>query len=222
MHFALPHKEAHQWSEYGLQKAEQVGITNGELRLVCPGPSLVILVPNHGRRQGKNMRRVQNVVAGLSCCLVALAVIAQAAKAEPPSFISVGVGYYDPIKGDRAAAEARIEYRHGERFWLFKPFAGATLTSDPSYFGYAGVLTDVYFGKRLVVSPSVAVGAYLRHGGKDMGSVFQIRSGLEIAYRFDSRSRLGVIFYHFSNAGLGDDRNPGSEAISLTYSIPLN
>jgi len=55
-----------------------------------------------------------------------------------------------------------------------------------------------------------------------MGSVFQIRSGLEIAYRFDNRSRPGVIFYHFSNAGLGDDPNPGSEAISLTYSIPLN
>ena len=158
----------------------------------------------------------------ISYCFFTFAITMQSVKAEAPSFISLGAGYYDPFKGDQAAAEARIEYRHGERFWLFKPFAGATLTSDPSYFGYAGVLTDVYFGKRLVVSPSVAAGAYLRHNGKDMGSVFQIRSGLEIAYRFDNRSRLGVIFYHFSNAGLGDDRNPGSEAISLTYSIPLN
>jgi len=56
----------------------------------------------------------------------------QSVKAEAPSFISLGAGYYDPFKGDQAAAEARIEYRHGERVWLFKTFAGATLTSDPS------------------------------------------------------------------------------------------
>ncbi|WP_417514748.1 acyloxyacyl hydrolase [Minwuia sp.] len=154
--------------------------------------------------------------------LMGILVFSQPASAEPPSFFSLGAGYYDPIKGDRAAGEGRIEYRHGERFWIFKPFAGATVTTDPSYFGYAGVLTDVYFGKRLVVSPSVAVGAYLRHRGKNMGSIFQIRSGLEVAYRFDNRVRVSLMFYHFSNAGLGDDRNPGSEAVSLTYSIPLN
>ena len=182
----------------------------------------MVAVRKFSRWQVMNMRFVRRMVPGLSCGLLVLALAIQTARAEPPSFISIGAGYYDPIKGDRAAAEARVEYRHGERFWLFKPFAGMTLTSDPSYFGYAGVLTDIYFGKRVVVSPSVAVGGYLRHRGKDMGSVFQIRSGLEVAYRLEDRSRIGVIFYHFSNAGLGDDRNPGSEAISLTYSIALN
>lgn len=72
------------------------------------------------------------------------------------------------------------------------------------------------------MTPSVAAGPYLRGGGRDLGHVFEIRSGLEIAYRFNDRSRLGLLFYHISNAGLGDDKNPGAEALGLTYSIPLN
>ncbi len=84
-----------------------------------------------------------------------------------------------------------------------------------------GILTDFYFGNRIVVSPSVAVGAYFEGSGKDLGHVFEIRSALEVAYRFDDRSRLGVMFYHISNAGLGDDENPGAEVLTLSYSFPI-
>jgi len=43
---------------------------------------------------------------------------------------------------------------------------------------------------------------------------------LEVAYRFDDRSRLGLSISHYSNAGLGDD-NPGTESLMLNYSVPL-
>jgi hypothetical protein len=142
-------------------------------------------------------------------------------NADDPSFLSIGAGYYDLLH-DAGAAEFRIEYRSRYRWWLFKPFGGLTSTTNPAAFAYAGVLSDFYFGNRLVVSPSVAAGPYLRGAGKDLGHVFEIRSGLEIAYRFNDRSRLGLLFYHISNAGLGDDKNPGAEVLSLTYSIPLN
>ena len=67
----------------------------------------------------------------------------------------------------------------------------------------------------LSLRPASPAGPYLRGRGKDLGHVFEIRSGLEIAYRFNNRSRLGLLFYHISNAGLGDDRNPGAEALSV-------
>ena len=68
----------------------------------------------------------------------------------------------------------------------------------------------------------ITIGAgYFEGNGKDLGHVFEIRSALEVAYRFDDRSRLGVMFYHISNAGLGDDKNPGAEALTLSYSFPL-
>ena len=163
------------------------------------------------------VRRTANVL------ILALAIAAplRSGHADDPSFLSIGAGYYDLLH-DADSAEFRMEYRSKYRWWLFKPFAGATVTTDGVFYPYAGVLSDFYFGKRIVVSPSVGAGPYLRGGGKDLGHVFEIRSALEVAYRFDDRSRIGVMFYHISNAGLGDDRNPGAEALSLTYSIPLN
>ena len=123
-------------------------------------------------------------------------------RADDPSFLSIGAGYYDLLH-DADAAEFRVEYRSRYRWWLFKPFAGVTATTNPAGFAYAGVLSDFYFGNRVVVTPSIAAGPYLRGRGKDLGHVFEIRSGLEIAYRFNNRSRLGLLFYHISNAGLG-------------------
>jgi hypothetical protein len=166
-----------------------------------------------------NSAAVQVAFSVFGACIF-LDVAGRPALADDPSFLTVGGGYFD-ILHDDDAAELRLEYRDENRSWIFKPFAGITITSDAAFYGYAGVLTDFYFGNRIVVSPSVAVGPYVKGGGKNLGHVFEIRSGLEIAYRFNDRSRLGLIFYHISNAGLGNDENPGAEVLSLSYSFPL-
>ncbi len=142
------------------------------------------------------------------------------ALAGDPAFLSMGVGYYD-INDDREAGEFRLEYRSSAEYWIFKPFAGAMATSDAAFYAYGGVLVDIYLGNRLVLTPNFAAGLYAEGDGKDLGHVVEFRSGLEASYRFDNRARLGVLFYHISNAGL-DDNNPGTEVLSLTYSHPLN
>lgn len=175
-------------------------------------------------REPSGLVILKNAMCRWFCAFAAICAISfpsGPSHAGDPSFLSFGAGYYDLLH-DADAAEFRIEYRSKYRWWLFKPFAGLTATTNPAAFGYAGVLSDFYFGNRIVVSPSIAAGPYLRGSGKDLGHVFEIRSALEVAYRFDDRSRMGLMFYHISNAGLGDDRNPGAEVLSITYSIPLN
>lgn len=156
--------------------------------------------------------------------IVLAAVLATAvivpARAEDPDFLAVGAGWFDVVHQDDTAIEARAEYRSGRRFWIFKPLAGVMASTDGSVHAYTGVLSDFYFGRRLVVSPSVAPGYYHEGSGKDLGSAFEIRSQLEVAYRFDDRSRLGMAFSHMSNAGVGDI-NPGAESVTFYYSIPL-
>lgn len=171
---------------------------------------------------GMNLgRRLRRTVTHLSVFAVALSVVTTPAIAEDdPPFVSIGAGVFD-LFDDPDAAELRVEYRGGKRFWLFKPIAGAMVTTDLAVYPYAGVMTDVYFGRRFVLSPSVAAGLYFEGNGRDLGHVVEFRSGIEAAYRFDDRSRLGLSFYHISNAGL-DDENSGSETLGLTYSIPLN
>ena len=144
-----------------------------------------------------------------------------AARAEDPSFVSFGAGYYDINKQDNTAADFRLEYRHGEKFWIFKPWIGVEGTSDGAIYGAAGVLVDIFFGKRVVITPSIGAGYYEKGDGKDLGHEIEFRSQIEIAYRFDDRSRLGLAFSHISNASIGDE-NPGVEVLNVYYSLPLD
>lgn len=154
--------------------------------------------------------------------LAALLAATLPANAEEPSFISLGAGYYD-LFDDQSAGEARLEYRFSEsnKLFLFTPFVGVTATTDAATYGYVGIGVDVFFGRRWVATPNFAVGVYGNGDGKDLGHAIEFRSGLEIAYRFDDYSRLGLSFTHISNAGL-DERNPGVESLVVMYSMPFH
>lgn len=142
------------------------------------------------------------------------------AAADDPDFLTVAVGSFDLVQDHDQAAEFRVEYRSDKKFWIVKPFVGAMGTTDSAFYGYAGILTDLYFGKRWVLTPSFAAGYYDNGDGVDLGHELEFRSSIELSYRFDNRTRLGVSFYHLSNASIGDI-NPGTEVLSIVYSIPL-
>ncbi len=159
---------------------------------------------------------------GLFLVLVAVAGAPGRARADAddPAFVSLGLGYYDINRQTNEAVDFRLEYRHGEKLWIFKPWVGIEGTSDGAVYGAGGILVDVFFGRRVVVTGSFGAGYYEEGGGKDLGHEIEFRSQIEIAYRFDDRSRLGLAFSHISNASIGDS-NPGVEILNVYYSIPL-
>lgn len=163
------------------------------------------------------MRLILTAIVAAGLTAGALGSIASAK--DDPNFLTLAAGYYD-INDDMGAAEFRAEFRGRDKLWIFKPFGGVMGTSDAAIYGYAGLLVDIYFGRRIVLTPSLAAGLYDDGDGKDLGHVVEFRSSIELSWRFDDRSRLGLSFYHLSNAGL-DDNNPGTEVLSLSYSIPL-
>lgn len=150
---------------------------------------------------------------------VAPAAQAQGKGGDDPSFLAVSAGYHD-IADDYDAFEGRIEYRHGEKFWIFKPVIGVLATHDEAVMGYAGVLVDIYFGRRWVLTPAFTPGLYRKGDGKDLGGTVEFKSQIELSYRFDDRSRLGIGISHISNASIYDS-NPGTETVFLTYAMPL-
>lgn len=158
-------------------------------------------------------------VAASVIALVSMLAAARPALADDPAFLSVGLGYYD-INDDMDAGELRLEYRASTKYWVFKPFIGGMVTTDGAVYGYGGVLVDVYLGNRFVATPNFAAGLYSDGDGKDLGHAVEFRSGLELSWRFDNRARLGLMFYHISNASLANN-NPGTEVLGLTYSHPL-
>lgn len=146
------------------------------------------------------------------------------ARADDPDFVSFSVGAFDFNRQKDQGVELRAEYRSDYKIPLIqaKPFVAAAGATSGHYFVGAGILWDVFFGKRMVLTPSFAPHLYAGGDSKlDLGHALEFRSQLEFAYRFDDRSRLGLAVSHYSNASLAD-KNPGTETLSLYYSIPLN
>ncbi len=174
-------------------------------------------------------RRFFSTAAVLATALFISSVSGFATKAQAEeddaALLSFGVGYFDAlraIKDDDAddAADFRLEYRHDEKLWIFKPWAGIEATSEGGIWGGGGVLVDIYFGNRVVLTPSFGVGAFTEGDGLDLDSVIEFRSQIELAYRFNDRSRLAFAISHISNASIGDT-NPGVEIATVYYHLPL-
>jgi lipid A 3-O-deacylase len=166
------------------------------------------------------MRRL--FAAAIAAAITVGASAAPAAAEDDPDFISIAGGWYDFNRQKDEGGEFRIEYRSDYKLWVFKPFASFGATTQGQTFTGGGLLIDVYFGRRWVMTPSISANYYTGENSKqDLGYPLEFRSQLEVAYRFDDRSRLGVALSHYSNAGLGDE-NPGTETASVYYSFPAD
>lgn len=160
---------------------------------------------------------------------------------ESVDLISVGLGYFDqsfldpefiwfdnPDHGPfEEAVDFRLEYRFGESllpftepYALFKPWVGAEATSDGALYGAGGILIDIPVGS-FVFTPSLGVGLFSEGGGKELGSVIEFRSQLEVGYEFENNSRFGVTYSHISNAGISET-NPGANLIVVYYHVPVD
>ncbi|MCF3628123.1 acyloxyacyl hydrolase [Thalassospiraceae bacterium LMO-SO8] len=145
------------------------------------------------------------------------------ARAEDdPDFLTLAVGKFDIFRNREEDAEIRLDYRFGKKLWIFKPFlTGAYVTNNSSFIG-AGLLVDIYLGRRFVLTPQFSPTFWRgKTSNLDLGHALEFRSRLELAYRFDDRSRIGISIDHSSNAGLGDG-NPGVESVMLNYSMSMD
>jgi len=156
-----------------------------------------------------------------AAALLTMAAPGGAQAEEDPDYLSLGVGLFDWNRQKDEAIEFRVEYRSDYKLWVFKPFVVASATTDKMTFFGGGVLMDIYFGPRWVLTPSFAPTWWRgKTANLDLGAHVEFRSQLELAYRFDDRSRLGVAIAHYSNASISD-QNPGTETAFVYYSIPF-
>jgi lipid A 3-O-deacylase len=160
-----------------------------------------------------------------SICVILLALLASAGPAlagfpdEPMMSFSVGrMGLFDDV-GD--PAEFGIAYRfHSYGKWRVVPAVGVVLNNDAAYFIYSELRREFWPGGRWLLSPSFGVGLYDKGRVFDLGHTVEFRSGIELGYRVANSWRVGLAFFHLSNGGIGD-RNPGTEALVLSVSVPL-
>jgi lipid A 3-O-deacylase len=141
------------------------------------------------------------------------------ARGGPDAFL-VGLGAFD-VKDRRSARSGgvNLEYRLGRKLFVIGPALGLVANLEGGLYGYFGLYADISLGP-VVISPQVAAGGYSRGNSEDLGGVFEFRETIDLSYRFEDGSELGVRLAHISNAGLYDE-NPGLEEAYVVYSIPL-
>lgn len=141
------------------------------------------------------------------------------ALAADPSYVTIGVGAWEVFRDKAHAAEFDLGFRPDVGLGVIRPQIGWVQSTDGDYYGYGGFLADFGLTDHLYVTPNLAVGGYGGHGYR-LGSHVEFRSGVDLAWRFEDASRLGVGFYHMSNAGL-TQRNPGDESVVVQYFLPI-
>lgn len=134
--------------------------------------------------------------------------------------------------GDRWALHAGVFDTDGERIpelgieYRFRPLeiksvslvpaVGVSTTEEENAWIYAGLRFDWEVSEHWVVTPHFAVSLYDAGEAKDLGGPVEFRSGLEVSYRFGRSSRVGILFYHLSNADIYPD-NPGANTFALKW-----
>lgn len=160
--------------------------------------------------------------------LVAATLLAPVARADDGGAWAFSVGKFD-IARDAKPIEGGIQYRFRPvTLWSvpLTPMVGVSATEDGSAWIYAGLRYDFELSERWALTPNFAVSLYDESDdGKDLGHVVEFRSGLEISYRLGKGGdgptglRIGLLFYHLSNASISED-NPGSNSLLLTLALP--
>lgn len=148
-------------------------------------------------------------------------------KGQNEPYIVPYAGVYnvfsDNDQSDRKrTGDIGAEFRFSAWNYGFRPVIGGLVNFKGDAYGYGGFVVDVPLYKdRVWFIPGAAVGAFAHNNGRDLGGAIEFRTSAELAYRFDNNQRLGVAIFHLSNAGIYD-RNPGTESITVNYSIPLS
>jgi hypothetical protein len=144
-----------------------------------------------------------------------------------PDLVSFATGAFDVPRQKWRTWEFEIEYKaHFNKLKSplscleFRPLVGVMSNLWKSVFIYAGINFDLLFADHLLIVPGFCGGYYGRGDGKNLGYPIEFRSSIGLSWQFSDWRRLGICFYHLSNASLGS-RNPGEESLVFFYDIPL-
>lgn len=147
-------------------------------------------------------------------------------KAEDPNLLLFGAGAYNFTRSNPTfkTGMLQLEYKgpsfFGKKILKIKPFAALMGTFQGSFWIGGGVNFEINLCSFLVTTLGFGPGLFAKGNGKNLGYPLEMRSSVELAYRFPKKSRLGVQFYHLSNGSMAE-RNPGTEVLLLFYGIPI-
>ena len=185
----------------------------------------------------KKLPSLLALLVGVAAALPAHAAVpASTSPSGTPDYIAAAFGGYDFDKdGNRDSVDYRLEYQWGashvpmmnhdwgslDRWFQLHPVAGFEGNGNGMTYFNGGLNLDVPVVSNLIFTWGETVGWY-GHGDdhQTLGSPFEMRSQLELGWKFDNDMRLSAYISHLSNVDTGD-RNPGAEVLGGYLRVPV-
>ena len=129
-------------------------------------------------------------------------------------------GMFDFSDDKQASGLVGLQHQNDDLFrksFLGKisPITGGFLTEKNAFYLYTGAQAEYNFGF-LTITPSFAPGYYSHGDGKDLGSVLEFKSEVQVSLDLSDSAQFGMSYNHISNASLGD-KNPGANSYMLNF-----
>lgn len=117
------------------------------------------------------------------------------------------------IKNNMYGIEVRLK---SVSQWNLVPSIGYQWSDSGFNYLYSDLRYPIELNDHWLLNINSGFGIYQESRVFDLGHEIEFRSGLEINYQLNDKQRLGLAVNHYSNSKLAD-KNPGTEAITLTY-----
>ena len=129
-------------------------------------------------------------------------------------------GMFDFSDDKQASGVLGLQHQNNDLFrdsFLGKisPITGGFLTENNAFYFYTGAQAEYDLGL-FTITPSFAPGYYNSGDGKDLGSVLEFKSEIQMSLNLSDSTEFGMSYNHISNASLGD-KNPGANSYMLNF-----
>ena len=168
------------------------------------------------------MRKIVStiLVALISFSFLSFANSADEKLNENETELNFFTGMFDFSDDKQASGLVGLQHQNDDLFrksFLGKisPITGGFLTEKNAFYLYTGAQAEYNFGF-LTITPSFAPGYYSYGDGKDLGSVLEFKSEVQVSLDLSDSAQFGMSYNHISNASLGD-KNPGANSYMLNF-----
>ena len=129
-------------------------------------------------------------------------------------------GMFDFSDDKQASPILGLQHQNEELFintgnGRMSPITGGFITSKNAFYLYTGVQAEYEIGS-LNFTPSFAPGYYGKGNGKDLGSVIEFKTEVQVSFDLSESSHLGMSYNHISNASIGA-KNPGANSYMFNF-----
>ena len=164
--------------------------------------------------------KINNLFKKVILTVILIAFILPVNSEEKNTEYSFYTGTFDFSDEGKATSLIGIQHQNEELnrdtfLGNLSPVTGAMFMQNNASYVYTGVQAQYKVGK-LNFNPSFTPGLYGQGNGKDLGSVVEFKTELQLTVDMFENSEFGLKYNHISNASFGD-KNPGANSYMLNF-----